>query len=864
MIELSLLGLHALRGSDGHDLTALPAQPKRFALLAYLAIGRGGYHRRDTLAAMFWPELDQFAARRALRNTLYHLREALGEGVVVTRGDEAVAIDPARLTCDVNRLRDAAAASRHEDVVDGYTGELLAGVHVPNAGEAFEDWLTQERLHIADLVMGAVGALVEREENAGHPLAAARWAQRACALAPGDESWLRRAMALLDQGGDTGGALRLYEAGARRLAADFEATPSAETEALAARIRDGGRKPSGRAEAPPAELPEPATTPAPATTAAQAAPSPAPARHPRQAVRWAAGLTVLALSALLVRAALAGRAHGAHARTRVLVAVFDNRTGDAALQPLGRMAQDWLTQGLMRTRLVDVVDPQAVFVQGRDASGATVDPMTLAHRTGAAMMVSGNYYRTGDTLFLQAAVTDARAGRLVRVVGPVVSSVHTPVAGLDELRSRVMTALALAVDAHGAESVNGGDVPPFDAYRDYVDGWDVWWHGDSPHAKALFLRAARRDTAFIEAAIALVTVGANANDCGLVDSIAHALEARAQPLDRFDRLALQIEGARCRGRNEEMSRLTLERADFEPGNSAAQMPAAAAANWANRPKRALEMLARVNPATDLGWSTDTTHSAYWSGVTGALHLLGRYREELAAADHVPLAAPLTRVWFRGNALAALARPTAVLALIDSSLALPAETASDIGLAPYTEGRPEYTVTPGWVANWLARELLFHGDTVAARQAAMRAVVWYRGRSAEERATIEERLTAAWSLEVLGAYPEAEDIARGLVAEDSTNVDFRGELAGLAAQRGDTALADSLDRWLAAQPVSRVSWTASIYRARVAALLGRSDDAVARVRESFDEGLWPTWIHQEPALVPLRARRDFAALVAPKD
>ena len=80
--------------------------------------------------------------------------------------------------------------------------------------------------------------------------------------------------------------------------------------------------------------------------------------------------------------------------------------------------------------------------------------------------------------------------------------------------------------------------------------------------------------------------------------------------------------------------------------------------------------------------------------------------------------------------------------------------------------------------------------------------------------------------------------------------------------GDTALADSLDRWLAAQPVARVSWTASIYRARVAALLGRRDDAVARTREAFDEGAWPRWLHQEPELAsaagPSRLRRADGA------
>jgi hypothetical protein len=174
------------------------------------------------------------------------------------------------------------------------------------------------------------------------------------------------------------------------------------------------------------------------------------------------------------------------------------------------------------------------------------------------------------------------------------------------------------------------------------------------------------------------------------------------------------------------------------------------------------------------------------------------------------------------------------------------------------------VTPAWVASWISRELAVHGDTVAARQAAARAVAWYRSRPVEERSTPEERLVAAWSLEMLGEYAEAEEIARRLIAEDSTNVDFRGELAGLAAERGDTALADSLDRWLAAQPVARVSWTASIYRARVAALLGRDDDAVARTREALDEGAWPRWLHQEPELARLRSRRDFVALTAPRD
>ena len=862
MIELSLLGLHALRGLDGREVGSLPAQPKRFALLAYLAIaGGGGYHRRDTLAAMFWPDLDQFAARRALRNTLYHLRDALGDGVIIAQGDDALSIDPAALTCDVTRLGAAVQEGRYQAAVDYYRGELLAGIHFANAGEAFEEWLSHERLRIIQLVMRAISALVDQEERAGNIRAAAHWAERACALAPDDESWLRRGMSLLDTCSDTGDALRMYETYAHRLAAEFDATPSGETAAMARRIREGIRERSAPTAAAVEARPEPAAD----RLTHVPRPDPAPAwREPRgrRITVWAAGVGAVALLALLVARTIGSPHPGTvAARPRVLITVFDNHTGDAGLQSLGRMTQDWLAQGLVRTHLVEVVDPRAVFVQSRADSGAAAAPSAIAQRTGASLLVSGGYYRAGDTLFFQAVLRDAQSQRILRAVGPIRSRVQTPVAGLDELRSRVMSALASVVDAHATQGLGGGEPPPFGAYRDYVDGWDAYWHGDIQGARTLFLRSAHADSSFTAAGLALATVGANSNDCPLVDSLARALETRS--IDHLARLSLRIADARCHGRNDEMLRLTLERADLDPGNPSEQMSAAAAALWANRPAQALELLSRVDPAVDLGWSTDTTQFAYWGGLAEALHLLGRHREEKAAADHLPAGAPLGRLWLEANALAGWSKPTAALAVLDRAMALPIETASDIGLAPYTDGRPEYTMTPAWVANWVARELAFHGDTVAARQAAMRAVAWYRSRPAAERATPEERLVAAWSLEMTGARPEAERIARQLATEDSGNVDFRGELAGLAAERGDTALADSLDRWLAAQPVSRVGWSAIIYRARVAALLGRPDAALARLRDAFDAGIWPRWLHQEPSLAGLRDRPDFSALARPR-
>jgi DNA-binding SARP family transcriptional activator/TolB-like protein len=862
MIELSLLGLHALRGSDGRELTSLPAQPKRFALLAYLAVGGSdGYHRRDTLTAVFWPELDQFAARRALRNTLYHLREALGETAIVTRGDEAVGINPNLLTSDVSRLHAALEAGRYEEAVDRFHGELLAGMHFAGAGEAFEEWLARERLRVTDAVLRAITALVAREEAADNLAAAAHWAQRACAVAPVDEGWLRQAMSLLDRLSDGGTALRLHEAHSVRIAAEFGAKPSAETMALATRIRTG----QGSRLPPPAVPVVPQSTEVPAIPPA-AIVLPSPVRAPRAVTRgriWTIG--VIAMVALAVLAVgLGHRTALATTRQRVLVTVFDNRTGDSTLQSLGRMTQDWLVQGLLRTQLVDVVDPRAVFVQARVGANSTVDPLTLAQRTGATLIVSGSYYLTGDTLFLQAAVTDARTHQIVRAVGPILAGVKTPVAAVEGLRSRVMSTLASMVDVHATQDLRIEEPPPFEAYRAYVDGWDAFWHGDGLRSLQLFLRAAQLDSTFTAAQLGAATAAANSGNCIVVDSLDQAMGRVSRTLPRLDQIAMAVAEARCHGRNDEMLRLTLERADLEPGSPAAQMSAAAAALWANRPARVLKLLARVDPALDLAWNTDTTHFAYWSTIAEAFHLLGRHAEELAQIERMPRGAPLGRAWLRGSALAAMGRPTAALALVDSTLTLPVETASDIGLAPFTNGRPEYTMTPAWVANWVARELDVAGDTVAAHQAARRALAWYRSRPAADRATPEERYVAVSSLEIAGAYAEAREMAEALVAGDSSNIDFRGQLGGLAAEQHDSVLADVTDRWLAAQPVARAGWSASVYRARIAALLGRANDAVARLREAFDAGMWPRWLDEEPALASLRGRSDFAGLIAPRD
>src|SRR2546421_2573395 len=94
MIRLRTLGAVDLKDSEGRELRPLLTQPKRVALLTYLALaGSSGFRRRDTVVALFWPELDEEHARGSLRQALRFLRRSLGEGIIVSRGEEEIGVD---------------------------------------------------------------------------------------------------------------------------------------------------------------------------------------------------------------------------------------------------------------------------------------------------------------------------------------------------------------------------------------------------------------------------------------------------------------------------------------------------------------------------------------------------------------------------------------------------------------------------------------------------------------------------------------------------------------------------------------------------------------------------------------------------
>jgi DNA-binding SARP family transcriptional activator/TolB-like protein/Tfp pilus assembly protein PilF len=391
MIRLKTLGGVDLRDAGGREVRRLLAQPKRVALLVYLALADAtGYRRRDKVVALFWPDLDEEHARGSLRQALSFLRKTLGDGVVITRGEDEIGVDRSRIECDSGVITDAS----DEEVMARYQGHFLDGFHVSDVDPEFQSWIEAERVRLRRRAATAAWTLAEQRRASGSPREAAAFARQAAALTPDDESETRRLITWLDELGDRSGAMAAYDELASRLERDFEARPSPETQALIGRVRT--RTQPGSGASAEADLEKTLTTPLSSVPSADTATS--RRRGPRQLVA-AGAIIALAVVVLVVRDLIGSRpSTTATSPKRLTVAVLPLR--DLSPDTMRRYVADGVTDELI-TNLAQGNDLRVIgsrtMLAYRDSS---LSPDVIGRRLDADAFVSGSLQYIGDTVHM--------------------------------------------------------------------------------------------------------------------------------------------------------------------------------------------------------------------------------------------------------------------------------------------------------------------------------------------------------------------------------------------------------------------------------------------------------------------------------
>src|SRR2546425_49965 len=558
---------------------------------------------------------------------------------------------------------------------------------------------------------------------------------------------------------------------------------------------------------------------------------------------------------------------------RVVVAVIENHTGDRALDNIGHMAADWVTQGLAQTGLVEVVSSMSVMTSsvgpgGRgpsrlDAAGI----QTLGRETGAGTVVSGAYYVQADSIRFQVQISAASDGTVLRALEPLGGPISQPLTVVEAVRQRVMAALATLFDSRLSLWAKArGQPPTFAAYQEFIQGLDRMVQFDSRGAIGHFRSAAQEDTTFRLPLIFAAHEHMDLGEFATADSIAHAVERAPGRLSPLDEHYLRWVLAQVRGDRQRALETAREMVTIAP-NSETLWLVAQGALALNRPREMITALTTLGPDRGLfrGWSV------YWFYLTFAHHLVDDHGRELKEAregrrrhptDFAVLAAEV-------RALAALGRTAEINErLVDA---------------------PSFPPQPGWspadTARIAALERGAHAHAADAAAPGQWAVRWLESRPPAEARSTANRFRLALAYYLGGRLDDTRRLLEGLATEtppgpadyatmrwiaiitgDSPDaLTLQGFQGVLAARQGRRADALRFDRTLQAINPRYIYGRHTMWRARIPSVLGEPDTALALVQEAFAQG-YPRGgvMHLFPSLRSLREYPAYRELLTPKE
>ncbi len=557
--DLRLLGRIDLRDAGGHEVRSVLAQPKRLALLVYLALSpHPGFVRRDLLLGLFWPEVDQERARGALRKALHYLRRSLGDHVIEGRGDEEVRIGGGLVQTDLKAFDQALDRGDLEAALGLYAGEFFPGVFVSDA-PGFQSWLDGERDRLRNRAIAAGWALAEARLDAADAEGAVRWADHAYALSPLSESAVRSRMDIFARSGDRAAAIRAFEEFEARLSEELGLPPGAETRALAESIRGSAGRTEPRQEG---DSVAPASHGSESSRDTRTLPFPFPQAGGQGGVMWrvrrsglprrfapatAALLAVVTVTGLgwSLRPGPASPPSETLDPTRVAVLPFEVR---------GPTELDYLREGLavLFSNALDgagafrAVDPSRVLSEVERAGVPISDESlsALGRITGAGRILRGSVVSAGDALQIEVSLasSDGREGGVTRV--DVTGSEADLIPLVNDLTARLLASLLQESGAHlaGSAALSGTSLT---ALKNYLRGEEELRAMNFDQAVEWFQAAVEDDSTF---ALAHYQLSSAANWAGRMELVYGALHAATRHQDRLSgRAFLLVDAAQYRG-----------------------------------------------------------------------------------------------------------------------------------------------------------------------------------------------------------------------------------------------------------------------------------------------------------------------------
>jgi tetratricopeptide (TPR) repeat protein len=538
---------------------------------------------------------------------------------------------------------------------------------------------------------------------------------------------------------------------------------------------------------------------------------------------------------------------------RVVVAPFENKTGDPSLDLIGSIAADWITQGVSQISVLEVSPQGAPAASGKPDKGkpgsgsGPIDLKALSEETGAGTVITGSYYLSGEDLEFQFQITDILNSRLLQGMTGIKGKLRARMETIDVLRRRIMGAMAQLFD-YGMTAVAGETPPLYEAYQEYLLGVELFGK-DYAEADRHFIRANEIDPGFLWPMFWVAIGNGNQGEYAKADVILRRLDQDRERFTPYGRHLMDWFRADIQGRYEDSLRSVQEVMRLVPWSTTIIYLVGDEALPANRPQVTINTYQTLSRDSKEVFSAQPTGHWYIGNLARAYHMLGQYDKELEEVRGA-------QKYFRDNlavkadevrALAALGKTAEIAIAVEESLTSASETG-----------------TAGEVMLEAAAELRAHGMMDGSRAYAQKAVQWYRDKAAGGAAREARLNDLAGALYAAELWEEARTIFNKLYTKEPENPDYLGRLGTLAARLGERTEAQRISEKLQAFNRPFLFGSPPFFRARIASILGERDQAISLLREAFAQGLrFNISIHRDLDFEPLWDYAPFKELIKPK-